>query len=50
MLLEVEKTDINLKNHSRMLLSWAAENGHGVMVKMLLNNGKVDIDFKENDG
>jgi ankyrin repeat protein len=31
-------------------LSWAAYKGHDVVVKVLLETGKVDIDVKDNDG
>jgi ankyrin repeat protein len=31
-------------------LSWAAENGHEAVVKMLVDTGKVDLDAKDETG
>jgi hypothetical protein len=33
-----------------MLLSWVVGNGHEVVVKLLLETGKVDADSKGEDG
>ena len=33
------------KDYGRTPLSWAAENGHDGIVKLLLETGKVDADF-----
>jgi ankyrin repeat protein len=30
--------------YGRMPISWAAENGHEAVVKLLLATGKVDVD------
>ena len=40
--------DVDSKNRDdgRTPLSWAAGNGHGAVVKLLLKTGKVDVDSK----
>ena len=35
------------KTYGRMPLSWAAQNGHEAVVKLLLETGKVDVDSKD---
>jgi ankyrin repeat protein len=41
--------DVDSKDskHGRTPLSWAAENGHEVVVQLLLETGKVDVDSKD---
>ena len=41
----LQKTPIDAKG-----LSWAAENGHEAIVKLLLETGKVDVDLKDSGG
>jgi ankyrin repeat protein len=42
---------IRVKNsqYGQTPLSWAAEQGHEAVVKLLLKTGKVDVDAKDND-
>ena len=37
-------------SYGRTPLSWAAQNGHKVVVKLLLETGKADVESKGNDG
>ncbi|KAH0538836.1 hypothetical protein FGG08_004612 [Glutinoglossum americanum] len=45
---EQDSTGIALENKVDTPLSWAAENGHEAIVKLLLATGKVDVDSKDN--
>jgi ankyrin repeat protein len=50
-LLETGKVDVDLKHsRGRTPLSWAAQNGHEAVVKLLLETGKVDVDSKDSGG
>lgn len=37
-------------NSGRTPLLWAAKNGNDVVMKLLLNTGKVDVDSKDHSG
>ncbi|EJP61221.1 Ankyrin repeat-containing protein [Beauveria bassiana ARSEF 2860] len=44
LLLDTDRIDIDTRdNNGQTPLSWAAENGHEAVVKMLLDTGKVDL-------
>ncbi|OBT60205.1 hypothetical protein VE03_10347 [Pseudogymnoascus sp. 23342-1-I1] len=47
-----EDADVDAKDtpNNRTPLNWAAENGHGAVVKLLLDTGKVDADSKDRYG
>ncbi|KAG7284881.1 hypothetical protein NEMBOFW57_009496 [Staphylotrichum longicolle] len=43
--------DVDTRDESgRTPLSWAAEKGHGAVVKLLLGTGKVDLDARDESG
>jgi ankyrin repeat protein len=47
LLVETCKVDVDLKDkNGRTPLSWAAQNGHEAIVKLLVETGKVDV-FKQ---
>ncbi|KAJ4321609.1 hypothetical protein N0V94_002808 [Neodidymelliopsis sp. IMI 364377] len=51
LLLSTDGTEANAKDEDgHSLLSWAAENGDAVVVKLLLDTGNVDIDTKDREG
>ncbi|KAJ5653773.1 hypothetical protein N7490_000776 [Penicillium lividum] len=47
--LDSKETEVDSKDseYQRTPLSWAAENGHETVVKLLLQTGKVDVDLKD---
>jgi ankyrin repeat protein len=50
LLLAKDGVDLDLKDWSyRTSLSWAAENGHEAVVKLLVDTGKADIDSKDKE-
>ncbi|KAJ6102456.1 hypothetical protein N7486_004883 [Penicillium sp. IBT 16267x] len=50
--MKLGKVDVDVKDteSGRTPLSWAAENGHDTIAKMLLDTGKVDVDMKDLNG
>ncbi|KAM3461428.1 hypothetical protein MY5147_009927, partial [Beauveria neobassiana] len=51
MLRDTDKVDIDARDtkYGQTPLSWAAENGHEAVVKMLLDTSKVDIDARDTE-
>ena len=51
MLLDIPEVEVDPKDDSgQTLLSWAAENGHEPLVKLLLERGKAEVGSYGNDG
>jgi ankyrin repeat protein len=52
LLLGTGKVDVNSKDsYGQTPLSWASNNGHDVVVELLLDTGNVDVvDSKDSDG
>ncbi|KAH6972640.1 ankyrin repeat-containing domain protein, partial [Ilyonectria destructans] len=49
--LNTGKVDIDSRDkNGRTPLSWATENGHEAVVRMLLDTGMVDVDSRDGDG
>ncbi|KAL8364729.1 hypothetical protein RB595_003828 [Gaeumannomyces hyphopodioides] len=42
--------EVKYTEYGRPPLSWAAENGHGAVVELLLATGKAGVDAKDSDG